>query len=98
MRDVRAELSVHVGGRPSATQRALIDRAAWLTLHIAQLDAKMADGRPLTECDSRTYLAWSNSLTRTLKQLGLQGAAEKPKTLAEYRAERAAQREVGAAL
>lgn len=96
MRDLRAELFAHVGGKPSATQVALIDRCVWLSLHMAQLDAKAADGRAMTEHDSRTYLAWSNTLTRTLRQLGLEGKAlGPPKTLAEYAAERVAQGATG---
>lgn len=90
MRDVRAELTAHVGGKPSATQKALIERAVWLSLHIAQLDAKAAAGRAMTEHDSRTYLAWSNSLTRTLREIGLKGAIEAPKSLEQIAAERAA--------
>jgi hypothetical protein len=54
MQRVRAELVTHVGNRPSATEMALIDRAAWLTLHVAQLDAKAAEGRAFTEHDART--------------------------------------------
>jgi hypothetical protein len=75
MRDFRARLVEHVGGKPSATQAALIDRATWLALHVAQLDRRTADSRAMTEHDSRTYLAWSNSLTRTLRELGMEGAA-----------------------
>ena len=40
--------------------------------------------------DSRTYLAWSNSLTRTLRELGLKGAADKPPALQDYLAARSA--------
>ncbi len=32
LRRIRAELAAHCGGKPSATQRELIDRAAWLAL------------------------------------------------------------------
>jgi hypothetical protein len=84
MRDLRRELTAHVGGSPSATQRALIERASWLTLHTAQIDGKIADGGRLTEHDARMYLAWSNSLTRCLRQLGMQAAAQKPPTLTDY--------------
>lgn len=57
----------------------LIERACQLTLRIADMDRRFA------ETDSRTYLAWSNSLTRTLAQLGVQGAtAEKPPSLQDY--------------
>jgi hypothetical protein len=77
------DLTRHVGGHPSATQRALIERAAWLTLHVAQLDAKATATGGMTDHSARQYLAWSNSLTRTLRQLGLKGAAERAPTLAE---------------
>ena len=40
---------------------------------------------------SRTYLAWANSYSRLLRQLGMQGVAEKPLTLAEHLARRAQQ-------
>ena len=90
LKGVRAELAAHVGGKPSATQRALIERAAMLTLRIALMDAKEPDGT-LSERDAREYLAWTNTLTRLMRQLGMQGVAERPKTLAEVRAAHAAQ-------
>ena len=31
-------------------------------------------GKDFTEIDSNTYLAWNNSLTRTLRELGLKPA------------------------
>ena len=85
MREVRAELTAHVGGNPSATQRALIERAAALTLHLTLLDAKLLrTGGAMTGHDSRQYLAWSNSLTRTLRELGLREAPRAAPTLQEY--------------
>jgi hypothetical protein len=90
MQAVRRELTAHVGGAPSATQRALIDRFAWLSLHVAMLDAKTAERGEMTEHDSRTYLAWSNSLSRSLRALGIKAAAEKPPTLAQHLAQRVA--------
>ena len=55
----------------------------------------MMDGRALevggmTERDSRQYLAWSNSLTRTLRELGLKAAAPKAPSLQDYLASKAA--------
>ena len=70
---VVSDLTAQFGGAPSATQRALIQRAAWLSLRVALLDAKIGAGE-FTERDSRHYLAWSNSLTRTLARLGLESA------------------------
>jgi hypothetical protein len=83
LRETVRDLTRHVGGHPSATQRALIERAAWLTLHVAQLDAKAAATGGMTDHAARQYLAWSNSLTRTLRELGLKGPAERAPTLAE---------------
>jgi hypothetical protein len=91
MREVRAELVAHVGGNPSATQRVLIERAVQLNLQIALLDAKQASGG-YTEHDARAYLAWTNTLTRLMRQLGMKGAIERPRTLAEIHAARDAAR------
>jgi hypothetical protein len=73
----RRALADHLGGedRLSAPQRALIERCAMLQLRIAALDARIVDGS-FTEYDAKTYLAFHNSLTRTLLGLGLQAAAE----------------------
>src|ERR1700730_12280035 len=68
---VREELTRHVGGDPSAVQRALITRCCWLSLRLAMLDKKLASGRDFTEIDSNVYLAWSNTLSRTVARLGL---------------------------
>lgn len=87
LRKVRAELSAHVGN-PSATQRILIERAAVLSLQIAMLDAKHAAGG-LTPHDAGQYLAWTNALTRLMRQLGLKGAAERAPSLRDHLAARA---------
>ncbi len=87
LRKARAALTAHVGGNPSATQRALIDHATMLTLHLHMLDEKaLRAAGVMTEHDSRTYLAWNNSLTRTLRELGLKGAPEKVPSLADIMA------------
>lgn len=83
MAKVRADLTDHVGGKPSATQAMLIERAASLTLQVAMLDAKVTAPGGLTEHDHRSYLAWSSSLVRTLRTLGLEAAAKRPQTPAE---------------
>ena len=85
MRDTRKELIAHVGGAPSATQRALIERAVQLTLRIATMDRKFAEAGLQTEHDTRTYLAWSASLSRAMRDLGppVPPTAQRPKSLAE---------------
>ena len=89
MRDTRAALIEHVGGKPSAVQRMLIDRAAVLMLQVSLMDAKQSDGG-LTAHDGRQYLAWCNTLSRLLRQLGLKGAAGAPPSLRDHIAGRAA--------
>ncbi len=84
-RKFRAELIEHIGGSPNVVQVAIIERACWLQLRCAMLDAKLAEGS-FTEHDSRTYLAWSGALGRTLARLGLQPAAAKPMDPYEYAA------------
>lgn len=76
IRDFRAEMVAHVGGKPSATQAVLIERSCQLSLQIALLDEKHATGG-LTSHDQREYLAWTNTLTRLMRQLDL-GAPRKP--------------------
>jgi len=60
MAEVRAELTLHVGGAPTATQNALIDRAAWLRLHLRTMDNQTATGRAMTGVVQRgvTRRAW----------------------------------------
>ena len=90
LRRTKAAFIAHVGGKPSATQRALVDRAAMLTLHLARLDAKAMQAGGFTDHDSRTYLAWSNSLRRTLAALGMKPAASPARTLTDHLATRQA--------
>ena len=80
LREFRAELTAHVGGAPTATQRALIDRATVLQHHLTTLDRKMAEAEDLSDHASRRYLAWSNTLARTLVRLGLEAARPPPQT------------------
>ena len=79
-------MAAHVGGKPSATQHALIDRIAWLRLRIAAMDARTASAKQMTEHDSRTYLAWVNSLRMLMVALGpeVPPPASRPFTLPEY--------------
>jgi hypothetical protein len=83
IRDVRRDLIAHVGGAPSAPARALIERAVMLTVQLGRMDAKaLADGA-MSDCAARQYLAWSNTLTRTMVALGLEAAAPASPSLAD---------------
>lgn len=80
LRRVRAELTAHVGGQPTATQASLIERAAILRLRLARLDLDLAAGRVV---DDDLHLRLSNSLSRLLKRLGPPAAPPQP-TLQDY--------------
>jgi hypothetical protein len=71
LRQMRHALFRHLGGEERLTppQRMLVERAAMLQLRVAALDEKILDGT-FSEYDAKTYLAFSNSLTRTLNALG----------------------------
>ena len=66
---VRADLTEHMGGNPNIVQKMLIERCAWLAVRLALLDKKIERGEGFTQIDSNTYLAWHNSLVRTLDRL-----------------------------
>jgi hypothetical protein len=73
LRAYELALIEHVGGRPSATQRALITRTARLALHLELLDERaVVEGRGLSATDTHFYCVWSNSLARHLAKLGFE--------------------------
>ena len=84
---IRAELVKHVGGQPNVVQSALIDRVAWLRVHLATMDEEILRMGALP--DGELYLAMSNSVTRLLRQIGVNGATQKKRTVTEILAERA---------
>ena len=86
MRKVRTELIAHLGGKPSVTQSMLIEQAVQLRLRMALMDEKFAITGEQTEHDSRTYLAWSGSLARLLRHLGMKGPEPEAPNLAVIRA------------
>ena len=69
----RAELAAHLGPNLTYVQQQLIERCAWLQLKLSMLDHRLAEdeGRSFTQQDNNTYLAWNNSLARTLALLGV---------------------------
>jgi hypothetical protein len=76
LRAYERALVEHVGGRPSATQRALITRTARLALHLELLDERsIVEGKGLSATDCHFYCVWSNSLSRHLAKLGFEPSA-----------------------
>lgn len=66
----------------------MVERVGWLRLHVALFDERIANGGRFTDRDRREYLAFSNSLVRSTRELGL-GAADAPPSLADHLARRA---------
>ena len=71
MQRVRDELLAHLGHNPSTVERVMIERCCFLQLRLSMLDKKLLSGRDFTQIDSNVYLAWNNSLIRTLVKLGI---------------------------
>jgi hypothetical protein len=73
LRQYEKQLTEHVGGSPTITQRAIISRAARVALHLELMDEKsLIDGHEFGKYDHNYYVSWSNSLARLLSRLGLQ--------------------------
>ncbi|WP_241771194.1 hypothetical protein [Acidisphaera rubrifaciens] len=89
---MRADLLRHVGGNPTTPQRVLIERAVMLTLNLAKMDAKALATGAMSEHATREYLAWSNTLTRTMVALGLDAAPAPRRDIRDILADRAAGR------
>ncbi len=81
--EFRQQLIMHCGGNPSATQMALIRLACQLWLRITIMDAQFVEGGQPNGCDSKHYLAWVNSLARTVAKLGMRGTPAPQTTLAD---------------
>jgi hypothetical protein len=90
----RAELTAHVGGNPNNVQKALIERGARLTLYVEMMDARALEAGTMSERDSRQYLAWSNALRLTLRDIGVEArqTSEKAAGLDHYLAAAKAER------
>lgn len=74
---IREELTAHIGGKPTAPQRILIDRAAMLVLRIQLMDKEQAKNAFMSEKNAREYLCWTESLSRLLVKLGMEAPAAK---------------------
>jgi hypothetical protein len=84
----REELIQHVGGNPSATQKALIEQAVMLQMRIDMMDSATIEGGAMNSGDDRRYLAWANSLARLMRQLGQKSAPRPTVSLAAHIANR----------
>jgi hypothetical protein len=82
----RATLLRHCGTEPTGPQRALIELAVQLRMRLLAMDLAFVERGEQSAHDCRQYLAWANTLARTLQRLGLQPpvVASKPQTLQDY--------------
>jgi len=74
LKNCRKALLKHVGANPSIPQLALIERASWLELRCAVLDAKQIDGT-FTAYDANMFLALVGGLRRLYREIGIQQPA-----------------------
>lgn len=85
-RRLRASLVSHCGGNPSAVQLAIIEQCEELKIRLAVMDEQFIATGSRSAHASRDYLAWSNSLVRLLRQLGLRGVPTRTPTIHEVMA------------
>ena len=70
-RDLELQLIEHLGGRPTITQRLMIDRLIRTTVQLNQLDDKLLEGR-CSELDCRTYNGLVNRQRLLARELGFE--------------------------
>jgi hypothetical protein len=79
-------------GDPTPAENVVIERAAWLRLHLALLDERVAAGAILSAHDMRSYTGYTSTLINATRRLrnsdGKIEAAPPGPTLAEYIAAR----------
>lgn len=94
LRAYEAMLVQHLGGAPNGVQRQLIARAARLALYVEIMDERSLAAGGMSDRDSASYLAWSNSLRRTLLALGVnETGTKRHNTLNEYLSQKTSRRQ-----
>jgi hypothetical protein len=74
-------------------QKALIERAARLTLYIELMDSEALKAGTMTERNSRMYLAWVNALRLCLREIGVKSVEpDRRETLSDYLTAKASER------
>jgi hypothetical protein len=93
LRAYERQLAEHCGNNPSIVQRALIQRAARLALHLELMDERsLAGDHVFTTHDHNHYVGWSNALARLLSRLGAQPATTPQPTFSDILRDIAARR------
>lgn len=95
IRRCEAELLAQIEGDPSFTQRLLVRRVAKMMFVAERLDEKLTGADNWTPHDARTFGALNTAIARALRDLGLKNQPKaKAPTLADYAAQKVAQRPV----
>lgn len=84
MRQTRAALLQHFNGRPSATQRILIERAVTKAGYLARLDSEALSPDGMSDHRRREYQAADNSYRLILRELGLKSLPERAPSLSDH--------------
>ncbi len=86
-----AALLAHFDGRPTATQRILIERAVTKAGYLARLDSEALSPDGMSDHRRREYQAADNSYRLILRELGLKNAPvhQRAANLQDYAASRA---------
>lgn len=74
IRDMEKQLIDHVGGKPTVTQRLLIERIIKVRLQLDLLDDKLTSGE-WTPHDSRTYGGLLNAYRLLAREIGIEAAS-----------------------
>lgn len=85
VRDLEKQLTDHVGGNPSITERLLIQRIIELCMRLNTLDAQLNNSpQTWTSFDDRTYCGIQSGFRLALRELGFKPKPPPIPTLAEH--------------
>lgn len=69
LNDARAQFRANAGGLPGPLAAMTVERAAMLSLHLAEMDQRALAAGGMGEALMRDYLAMSDALARAVEQL-----------------------------
>lgn len=84
LKRVTRELEEAIGGDPSPQLRYLIGRCAFLIYRTMSFEYEMINGTPQGQEAGDYYLAWCNTLRKTLQAVGLKRIPKEATSLAAY--------------
>jgi hypothetical protein len=82
MRDMETQLAAQCGGKPSLTEKLLIEQLVRVRVQLGLFTEKLARGA-WTDLDMRTYSGMLHSFRQLCNQLGVEDKSEKPLPIME---------------